>query len=409
MKMKYILSGLFVLAAFFRAAAASEPVEGGGLGSIDPAALNPEIYRPVPEKWSEKNRTWQGIPSIEVTSGGRVWIVWYSGGEWEGPDNYLLLITSGDGGLTWSKPFMALDRDDQIRLFDPALWRSPDGRLWLFWAQGESTFRKDAPACEKTWDGRHGVWAMYTENPEAGENARWSFPRRLCDGVMMNKPIVDREGRWLYPAALWNAGKAYYNLPQKMHGANVYVSTDGGDSLRYLGGTDRDGLASFANEHSLVGLADGRLWLVARIDDGIGEAFSEDGGRTWTEMTKTAYKQSSSRTQTRRLASGNILFIKNGPIEGVDGKDVGRSRIMAFLSGDDGKTWTGGLMLDPRENVSYPDFGQSEDGAIYAVWDHDRGGAGEIMFARFTEEDVRAGKLVSEKALPARAVNRLEK
>ena len=144
MKMKYILSGLFLFAVLFRAAAASEPVEGGGLGSIDPAALDPAIYKPVPEKWNEKNRTWQGIPSIEVTAGGRVWIVWYSGGEWEGPDNYLLLITSGDGGSTWSKPFMALGRDDQIRLFDPALWRDPDGRLWLFWAQSESTFRENA-------------------------------------------------------------------------------------------------------------------------------------------------------------------------------------------------------------------------------------------------------------------------
>ena len=90
------------------------------------------------------------------------------------------------------------------------------------------------------------------------------------------------------------------------------------------------------------------------------------------------------------------------------GRSGGVSVSVAF-SHDDGKTWTGGLMLDPRENVSYPDFGQSEDGAIYAVWDHDRGGAGEIMFARFTEEDVRAGKFVSEKALPARTVNRLEK
>ena len=413
MKIKHVLFGLLALAAGCLTAAVfaadAEPVEGGGLGSLDPAALDPTIHKPVPEKWNEKNRTWQGIPSIEAASDERLWIVWYSGGEWEGPDNYLLLITSGDGGFTWSKPFMALDRDDQIRLFDPALWRSPDGRLWLFWAQSESTFRKDASPFEKVWDGRHGVWAMYTENPEAGENAEWSFPRRLCDGVMMNKPIVDSHGRWLYPAALWNAGKAYYNLPKEMHGANVYVSTDGGDSLRYLGGTDRGGLATLANEHSLVELKDGRLWLVSRIDDGIGEAFSDDGGKTWTEMTKTPYKQSSSRTQTRRLISGNILFLKNGPIEGVDGKDVGRSQMMAFLSEDDGKTWTGGLTLDPRVGVSYPDFGQTPDGTICATWDHDRGGSGEIMFARFTEDDVRAGKFVSEKALPAKAVNRLEK
>ena len=407
--MKYALFGLFAFALFFRSAAASEPIDGGGLGSLDPGAIDPEIYKPVPEKWSEKNRVWQGIPSIEATSDERVWIVWYSGGKDEGPYNYLLMITSGDGGQTWSKPFMALDREDEIRLFDPALWRDPRGRLWLFWAQSLSTFRPDAKAGEKEWDGRAGVWGMYTENPEAGENAEWSVPRRLCDGIMMNKPIVDKKGRWLFPSALWHYGKSYYNLPKEKHGANVYVSTDDGDFLRYLGGTDRNGLATHANEHNLIELQDGRLWLLSRIDDGIGEAFSEDGGKTWTEMTKTPYKQSSSRTQTRRLLSGNLLFLKNGPVEGRDGKDVGRSEITAFLSEDEGKTWIGGLVLDGRDRVSYPDFGQTGDGVIYATWDHDRFGTGEILFARFTEDDVRAGKFVSEKALPARVANRLEK
>ncbi|MBR2693187.1 MAG: exo-alpha-sialidase [Thermoguttaceae bacterium] len=406
----FLIGSIMFLASALFTARGDNPADSGGLGSLDPAALDPTIYKPVPEKWNEKNRAWQGVASIEATSNDRLWAVWYSGGAFgAGPDNYVLLATSGDGGFTWSKPFMALDRDDRIRLFDPEIWRSPDGRLWLFWAQSESTFRPGASRFEIEWDGRHGVWAMYTENPEAGEDAEWSFPRRLCDGVMMNKPIADKEGRWLYPVALWNAGKAYYNLPKEMHGANVYVSTDGGDSLRYLGGTDRGGLATLANEHNLIELDNGRLWLVSRIDDGIGEAFSDDGGKTWTEMTKTPYKQSSSRTQTRRLISGNILFLKNGPIEGVDGKDVGRSQMMAFLSEDGGKTWIGGLTLDPRDGVSHPDFGQTPDGTIYMIWDHDRGGSGEIMFARFTEDDVRAGKFVSEKALPAKAVNRLEK
>ena len=405
-KLSLIGSIMFLAACVFPAAAS----ETAALDGIDPAALTPTIHRPVPEKWDEAHRTWQGVASIAASSNERVWAVWYSGGKsGAGPDNYILLATSGDGGLTWGKPFMALDRDDQIRLFDPEIWCDPNGRIWLFWAQSESTFRPGASRFEKEWDGRHGVWTMYTDNPEAGEDAQWSEPRRLCDGVMMNKPTVDSHGRWLYPVAIWHYGDTYYKLPEEIRGANVYVSTDGGNTLRYLGGTDRGGMATIANEHNLVELADGRLWLVARIDDGIGEAFSDDGGRTWTEMTKTAYKQSSSRTQTRLLLSGSILFLKNGPIEGVDGKDVGRSRIMAFLSEDDGKTWTGGLTLDPRGSVSHPDFSQTPDGTIYMIWDRDRGRAGEILFARFTEEDVRAGKLVSEKAVPARVVNRLEK
>ena len=397
------------LFALFFFLSASFPYADEPAAPNDPAAFPPTIYKPVPEKWSESRRSWQGIPSIEVTSPGRVWTVWYSGGDGEGYENYLLVATSGDGGATWSPPFMALDRDDAIRLFDPELWRDPLGRLWLFWAQGEGSTEPNATGFQLTCDGRVGVWGMFTDNPEAGEDAVWSAPRRLCDGVMMNKPIVDSRGRWLYPVSIWQIDKPKYILPDDAYGANVYVSTDRGGRLRRLGAPDGKALGTAINEHSLVELADGRLWLLARINEGIGEAFSEDGGATWSKMAKTPYKQSPSRTQTRRLVSGNILFLKNGPIEGRDGKDVGRSEITAFLSEDDGRTWIGGLILDARDKVSYPDFGQTPDGVIYATWDRGRFGEGEILFARFTEDDVRAGRYVSEKAVPATVVNRLEK
>lgn len=72
----------------------------------------------------------------------------------------------------------------------------------------------------------------------------------------------------------------------------------------------------------------------------------------------------------------------------------GRTNLTAYLSDDDGKTWNGGLELY-REHASYPDACQGPYGTIYVVDDHDRGGAAEIWFHRFTEEDVLAGKIVS--------------
>lgn len=369
----------------------------------DPSVPVASLFRPVPEEWTDGHRLWQGISSIEATSESRVWIVWYSGGKTECEDNYLLLSTSGDGGVTWSEPFMAVGYPDgPIRQFDPALWCDPLGRLWLFWAQGEMNYD-----CKTDiWDGRHGVWAIRADNPADGESAAWSVPRRLCDGVMINKPIVDSHGRWLYPVALWQTGPSIYQLDPKLYGANVYESADQGETLHFIGGTDCAGLARFANEHNLIELRDGRLWLLSRINKGIGESFSSDGGKSWSEMTVTPYRQSAARTFTRRLKSGNILFIKNGPF---DGPNVGRSQMTAFLSEDDGKTWIGGLVLDPRDQVSYPDAGESDDGTLFVTWDHDRYGEGEICFARFTEEDVKAGKFVSDKVILPKAVNRLRK
>ena len=52
-------------------------------------------------------------------------------------------------------------------------------------------------------------------------------------------------------------------------------------------------------------------------------------------------------------------------------------------------------MIDEREDVTYPDGVQAEDGRIYIIYDHQRTPLGEVLMATFTEEDVRAGKPVS--------------
>ena len=93
-----------------------------------------------------------------------------------------------------------------------------------------------------------------------------------------------------------------------------------------------------------------------------------------------------------RLDSGCLLLIKNGDRPDVD---QGRSNLTAYVSDDEGKTWKGELRLDPRPWASYPDFALGRDGMVYTVWDHDRSGEREIMFGRFAEADVRAGRPVS--------------
>ena len=70
----------------------------------------------------------------------------------------------------------------------------------------------------------------------------------------------------------------------------------------------------------------------------------------------------------------------------------------AFLSDDDGKTWRGGLLLDERSSVSYPDGFQAPDGLIHILYDWNRHTDAEILLAKFREEDVLAGKLVSRDA-----------
>ena len=66
-------------------------------------------------------------------------------------------------------------------------------------------------------------------------------------------------------------------------------------------------------------------------------------------------------------------------------------------------------MLDERGGVSYPDGVQEKGGLIWITYDRDRGGAGEILLAKFKEEDVAAGKNVSGAVSLKQVVNKLDK
>ncbi len=351
----------------------------------DPLAP-PDVLKPVPEKYSDANRLWQGIASLEVACDGGLWACWYSGGLGECGANYVLVAHSGDGGETWSKPIMALDPAGIVRAFDATMWSDPDGKLWLFWAQGEeSTFQPSI------WDGRVGVWAMTTTEPEKGVDAEWSAPRRLCNGIMMCKPIVDSRDRWLFPVSIWRYDSKY-KIDEQLRGADVFISTDKGATLTFYGRVEVPRDVSVFDEHNIVERKDGSFWILNRTTRGIGESISTDGARTWSPFAPSKIKHTSSRFFVRRLRSGSLLLVKNGPIN----EDVGRSCMTAFISDDDGATWSDGLVLDERNEVSYPDGGQNDDGTIFVVYDFQRYGAREIYAARFTEEDLRAGKIVSD-------------
>ena len=86
------------------------------------------------KKYHSANRLWQGIPSIEVTRGGRLFATLYSGGKTEQYGNFSVLLISDDDGKSWSEPIAASDVGETERAYDSCLWIDPRGRLWYIWA-----------------------------------------------------------------------------------------------------------------------------------------------------------------------------------------------------------------------------------------------------------------------------------
>ena len=321
---------------------------------------------------------------IERTPGGRLWACWVAGGD--SPKAFFVLATSDDDGETWSKPRLVIDaharelpRPRSILVGN--LWTDPLGRLWLIFDQSMDMF-----------DGRAGVWAAVCENPDA-ETPLWSKPRRIWHGVTLNKPTVLSNGEWMLPVSLDQRGgfgpfKGCFAELDSLRGANVFVSNDKGATWQ------RRGCVQFPNpnwhEHMVVERKDGTLWMLARTANGIMESTSSDRGKTWSKPVASAIKHPVARFFIRRLASGNILLVKHGKT--IDSHE-GRSQLTAWLSDDEGQTWEGGLMLDERKGISYPDGFQSPDGTLYISYDRNRSTDGEILLARFTEDDILSRQL----------------
>ena len=158
---------------------------------LDPdLALHPAWIRWDPDKSHRlEARSWQATPSIAMHQ-NRLWISWNAGIGAEKVDNYIVVKYSDDLGKTWCQSDLIIDLEN-LRVTDSMLWVDPQDRLWIFWYQ---TFG--------WYDGRGGVWASICESPKS-ERPLFSAPRRLCHGMMMTKPIVSREGRWLLPCNLF--------------------------------------------------------------------------------------------------------------------------------------------------------------------------------------------------------------
>lgn len=350
--------------------------------TLQPAEIN---FNPGPE-YSPEQQDYAMVIGIDRTPKGRLWAAWVGGGD--SPLAYFVVASSDDDGQTWSHPRLVIRPGRTPTGLNRSvivgnLWTDPTGKLWLFYDQSLEQF-----------DGRAGVWAITCDNPDA-ENPTWSEPRRLWHGMSLNKPTVLSNGDWLLPVSLWDRGKmrsifqdAYKELDsQRM--AHWFASSDQGKTWTRRGGVAIPG-PQF-DEHMLVELKDGRLWMLARNNDGIAESFSSDQGRTWSAPVQSKIQSPSARFFLRRLQSGNLLLVKNGPIN----QKTGRSHMTAFLSDDEGKTWQGGLIMDERKGVSYPDGFQAPDGKIYIVHDRERDEEREVLLAKFTEEDILAKDFIS--------------
>ena len=347
-------------------------------GDKDASAMAEFIHDPEDPRL--KDRKFEQVPAVGASADGtQVFVAWYSGGVAPGPGNYVTLSVSQDSGKSWlNDQLVVYPTNNSYRLFDPAIWRDNTGKVHLFYGSAKNNL---------IWDGFGGVNSVQINWD--GKKISNSKPVRISDGVMSNKPVyLPSKNLTLFPVYIdkplpeTKSDKAF---PQ--NGVFIYSKDYSGSSNKLLltpyASIQIDEDLRIHDEPQVVEISEmGECLALLRTTKGIYYTKSSDFGKTWAPLQPftASGPTTSSRFYLGKLSSGNLLLVSNNSNT--------RNKMTAFLSKDGGKTWPHKLLLDARENVSYPDADQTSDGNIHVVFDRERTGAKDILYCRFTENDI---------------------
>lgn len=287
---------------------------------------------------------------VEVSK--NIFLVSAFGGSREGMKDVSIWLSHSDGN-GWLAPQLidiGVSADQEIYpCWNPVLFKSKAGTLSLFFKVGPSP---------REW------WGMVKTSEDLGKT--WSAGRRLPQdilGPIKNKPIQLSDGTILSPSS--TETRTTEGLNWKVH---IEKSSDDGNSWTKI---PIDPQTEFdVIQPSILVLGDERLQILCRSkDNSVMQAFSQDNGDTWSQITRTALPNPNSGTDAITLSNGHHLLVYNPTVKGKNG----RSKLSVALS-KSGENWQEVLSLENEKKgeFSYPAVIESSDGKIHISYTHNR-------------------------------------
>ncbi len=232
--------------------------------------------------------------------------------------------------------------------WNPVLFQPKKGPLMLFYKAGPTP---------QTW------WGMLTTSTDGGKT--WEQPRRLPEGILgpvKNKPVQLPNGDILCPTSNETDEKTSKWTVHFERTSDLGKTWQRTEPLH-------DGLAIQAIQPSILLLGGNKLLALGRSrQDRVFEVRSDDGGKTWGEMTLGTLPNNNSGTDAVTLKDGRHLIVYNH-IGGTPGKWGGKRTPLNVAVSTDAKTWNAALVLesDPGE-YSYPAIIQTRDGLVHITY-----------------------------------------
>ncbi|MGD0091427.1 MAG: sialidase family protein [Planctomycetota bacterium] len=279
--------------------------------------------------------------TIVETSGGLA-AAWFGGSAEGKPDVGIWLARQSGQGTAWSEPVQVAapvqDGPARFPCWNPVLFQPRNGPLLLFYKAGPNP---------GNW------WGVLRTSADGGK--QWSEPRRLPEGFVgpvKNKPVQLPDGPLLCPSSTED------------HGWRVFLekTSDLGATWERIGPLN-DGQTIGAIQPSILAYPNGRMQVLCRDKNAknLHEAWSEDGGKTWSAMSDTVLPNPNSGTDAVMLQDGRAFLVYNHTRQG-------RSPLNTAISAD-GKSWQPALVLEDQPGeYSYPAVIQARNGLVHITY-----------------------------------------
>ena len=282
--------------------------------------------------------------TIEESQDGLV-AAWF-GGTREGHDDVGFWVARQVDGK-WTRPVEVADGvqpdGDRHPCWNPVLFQPKDGPLLLFYKVGPDPQR---------W------WGMVRRSSDGGKT--WSEAERLPDGFLgpiKNKPVELASGELLCPTSS--------ETPTKPSEWRVHFESTPDLGKTWTKSAPQDPAAGEpiqAIQPSVLLHGENRLQAIGRSrSKKLFETWSDDGGKTWSEVALLDVPNPNSGTDAVTLRDGRHLLVYNDT-------PSGRSPLNVALS-EDGKTWKMVAVLEnERGEFSYPAVIQTDDGLVHITY-----------------------------------------
>jgi predicted neuraminidase len=313
--------------------------------------------------------------TIAETKSGLV-AAWFGGTAERNPD-VCIYVSRNERGH-WTAPVAVADgvgfTTNRLPTWNPVLFQPTNGPLMLFYKVGPS------PA---TW------WGMWMTSNDEGRS--WSKPKRLPDGILgpiKNKPVQLANADILCPSSTEGDGGWRVHFERTSDLGATWTATPPVNDGKEIG----------AIQPSILFHRDGKLQAIGRTkNDKLFQIWSDDGGKTWGQMTLMDLPNPNSGTDAVTLRDGRQLLVYNHNTRGGS-KNKGRSplNVAVFSSTgilpvsskdtvlsethrqDVGATtgWQAALVLEDDPNApngfAYPAVIQTRDGLVHITYTWER-------------------------------------